>query len=93
MTTKEVAEIRIIWDTQGDPENWAERVTYSDGSQDSGPCCWEPSGIDDLPTAVVETAAVCGVTSSPDEVAFNRYCEGGFAIWTRSIQQYRRIEL
>ena len=86
MNAKEVIEVLVYWDTQGEPEDWAERVTYSDGSQDSGPCSWDPTCLDDLPTSVVEAAAVYGVTISPDEVAVS--CdEGGYGIWTNSAQE------
>ncbi len=84
MTTRKLTRCEIYWDTQ-DPNNegWAERATYDDGHQESGPCYGTPANADqsDLEDAVVDLAFLHGTTIEPGDVAVDMHVDGGYAIW------------
>jgi len=75
----EITCVEVYWDHDG----YAERVTWEDGHQLSGPCEWmEPQDdLSDLPDAVSEVARAYGLEIRPGMVAVHRE-EGGYGIWT-----------
>jgi hypothetical protein len=72
--TRKLTEAMIYWDNN-DPECWAARVTYEDGSTRSGswglPVDDRNGGIED---AVVYLAGYNGTTITADQVAVDQLC-------------------
>ena len=81
-----ITEVEVYWDAQ-DPQNecWAERVSYADNHQESGPCDLidADQGLDALPDSVVGVAYVYGLTITADEVSVQRD-DGGCGSWVRN---------
>ena len=80
---KQPTQLEIYWDKQDRAnEGWAERVTYSDGSQVSGPSGLAAQGTQtELEDAVVDLARQHGLTIDGGSVAVEPNVDGGYACW------------
>ena len=85
--TRELKQIEVYWDSQ-DPANegWAERLTYDDGHQESGPCDeldHDDATSGELQDAVVALAWANGIEIDTAAVAADSRQDGGYAVWQR----------
>jgi hypothetical protein len=83
---RKLTQVEIYWDSQ-DPNNegWAERLTYDDGHQESGPCDLidtPEASRTELQEAIVALAWQNGIEIRDDEVAVEPNVDGGYAEWT-----------